>query len=187
MWTLSPSLQWIQESHLSCECIIESWPCIFIFDDHKGPLSKTMVTRWKKLGFYTTGKLLAAEECNGAVTQRRFMVARSRTVLQWSNKTNLPPRPMANAFRPCYIPRRAYLRNQNASAPRAGTDPAPSIPGSRIWTSKGLRQILSDELARAMKCPKTWLAWYIHGKAVTLPSGFSNAVLHNTSTNTTGS
>jgi hypothetical protein len=169
-----------QRACLRASIVIEAWPGIFSLDDQHGPLSKAVTSRWAHCQYLSTGRMLQASNCNGAVSQQRLMVMQSLHQLPSPRHIGITACPMANALRPCFIPRRAYRHDQTVVATLAESDPAPALPGSRIRTHKGARQILSDEVARSMGCPRSWTPWYRPGAVTQLPSGFCQAVRRTT-------
>jgi hypothetical protein len=76
---------------------------------------------------------------------------------------------MVNFLRPCGIPQTAY-RNipRELHVPHPDLDPIPAQAGSLIWTKRGTRRLLNNELAKGLGIPKVWMAdqyppgWLVH-------------------------
>jgi hypothetical protein len=77
---------------------------------------------------------------------------------------------MSNCLRPVGIPCAAYRTSSDPDSPmipHCDRDAMPAKPGSWISTSKGVRRLLNDEIAKGLGVPKAWLGEiYPSSKAV---------------------
>jgi hypothetical protein len=96
----------------------------------------------------------------------------SDQTLQNVRKPTVLARPMSNLLRPFGVPYKAFGRSQDKPqhAPNAQYEPLPPWAGSWIQTTKGVRRLLADELARGIGIPKSW------GDLEALPGGLISNV-----------
>jgi hypothetical protein len=159
--------------------IVECWPPEWAIKED-GPLSKLNVTMWQQCQYHTDGQLIQATQYNAAVHQQRLVIRHWKDeVIPWQPPSTLPARGMQNHLRPTGIPRRCWKISPDDTCP-SETDPLPERPGTLICTSKGTRQCLADEVARALGTPSSWMPWCKFGMAITLPQGFVQAVQDTT-------
>jgi hypothetical protein len=163
-------LERVKYTHSPPRFVFEFWPENSLFSD-SGPVSKVQVTKWSNAQSKSTCRLINSTQVGGVVDRRWLVVIRYRSRknerdLKWPNLGGEVTRPMNNCLRPNGIPYAAYRRcaphNKSRSSigdliPHSDKDSMPAWPGSLIETSRGVRRMLNDELARGLGVPKAWL------------------------------
>lgn len=138
--------------------VIEAWTSRASLWQY-GPVCKVAVTRWSEAGYETRCRDVSATEVGGAVSQQRLMVIRLKAGTEW-NWAPLEqmehPRPMSNLLDPPGLIRRgSYLDHIYSSAISAELEPMPPQSGRLIKTEKGIRRLLSHELAKGLGCTES--------------------------------
>jgi hypothetical protein len=149
--------------HHRPQLILESWP------DHAtswtwGPMAKGRKAQWLELGYHSRYTLLNTLHCQGALDQKRLLIARvtSSHNDQWEwPTTHAPkePRPMGNLLIPWGLIPRHVKRARDAPAnltllPSSQTDPMPNQVGAWIRTDHGVRRLQVEELYKGLGCSK---------------------------------
>ena len=135
--------------------IVEAWNCASPMWN-TGPVSKLVITRWKKLGYDTHCRWVQASQVGGAVNQARLLVVRvsqrTGTVWDWTPIQNAPPRPMSNLLiPPGLIP--SWVYQEGRTGPDVLTELMPSAPGRWITTPHGVRRLETGEFIHGLGGP----------------------------------
>jgi hypothetical protein len=138
--------------------VVESWPASSQ-SWTKGPMCKSVTTRWHDRGFESRCKLMCSTRYGGAIDQSRLMVVRVRLGLglRWiwpaPEACENVRRPMSNLLTPPGL-----LRTQIYPHIKLGLDPIlaamPCRPGVWLRSKKGARRLQPDEVARGLGLPK---------------------------------
>jgi len=128
-----------------------------------GPMSKGSVTRWKEMGYTSSGMVVNSTQVGGAISQTRLLVVRtqsSQTSPNWPPRDPLEaaPRCMSNLLTPPgLVPRAAYRRTLPTYARTYHSPTLEAMPWedglkgtSWISTDRGYRPITKQELLHGL-------------------------------------